>query len=109
MEACRIGIHYRAPGVVDVGAPMKHKSLCYEILIDARTVLESIEDQHFKPGVTSMTIVMDMTGSVDVAAPLPPRGYAYEWLKLAREVIERYDDAVAPEMRPFNSVVMGSV
>jgi hypothetical protein len=107
MEACRIGIHYRAQGVVDVGAPMKHKELCYDILRDARTVLEALPDQHFGFALSSMTIVMNMSGTVDVAAPFPPRQIAYQWLNLAKSVIERYDDAVAPEMRPFDAAVMG--
>lgn len=109
MEACRIGIHHLGGDAVDVGAPMKHKPLCYEILRDARAVLEGIDDHHFKPGLNTMTIVMDMSGRVDVAAPLPPRPLAYQWIALARDVIERYDDDSAPEMRPFNSAVMGGV
>jgi hypothetical protein len=86
---------------------MRHKSLCYDILRDARTVLESIEDQHFKVGINTLTIVMDMSGRVDLAAPLPTRPLAYQWLALARDVIERYGDDSAPEMRPFNAAVMG--
>jgi len=109
MEACRIGIHYKSPGVVDVGAPMKHKELCYEMLEEAAAVIERTEAQHFKPGLNTMTIVMNMTGRVDVAAPLPERHLAAQWLALARNVIERFDDASAPELRPFNAAVMGGV
>lgn len=104
-EACRIGIHYRGPGVVDVGAPMKHKELCYEMLRDARGVVERTAPQHFKAGVTQMAVVMDMSGRVDVSAPLPPD--AVQWLALARGVIERFNDDAAPELRPFNDAVMG--
>lgn len=109
MEACRIGIVLRAPGVVDVGAPMKHKALCYEILRDARQVIERTPDAAFRPGVTVVTVVMDMTGRIDVAAPLPPREMAYRMLTDAKDVIERFNDDAAPELRPFDSAVMGGV
>ncbi len=105
-EACRIGIYYRGPGAVDVGAPMKHKDLCYDMLRDARGVVERTAPEHFKVGVTQMAVVMDMTGRVDVSAPLPPD--ALGWLGMAKNVIERYDDDSAPEMRPFNAAVMGT-
>ena len=107
MEACRIGILLRAPGVVDVGAPMKHKHLCYDMLKDARSVIAATEDHFFSDGVTKITLVMDMTGRVDVAAPLPPRQIAYRMLADARDVIERFNDEKAPEMRAFSDVVMG--
>lgn len=109
MEACRIGIVLKAPGIVDVGAPMKHKSLCYEILKDAKRVMERTADNAFWPDVKAITIVMDMTGSVDVAAPLPPRGIAYQMLDNAKDVIERYNDDSAPQLRPFDRAVMGGV
>lgn len=107
MEACRIGIVLRAPGVVDVGAPMKHKPLCYEILADARKVIEASPDSAFHPGIKQIGIVMDMTGRVDVAAPLPPRQLAVRMLSDAKDVIERYNEESAPEMRPFAQAVMG--
>lgn len=107
MEACRIGIVLRAPGVVDVGAPMRHKELCYEILADARKVLEGTPDFAFQSDVTVITIVMDMSGCVDVAAPLPPREMAYRMLSDASDVIERFNDDKAPELRSFNRAVMG--
>ena len=106
-EACRIGILFRVPGVVDVGAPMKHKALCYEILRDARTVIERTGDEAFHDGVKAITLVMDMSGLVDVAAPLPNRWLCYRMLADARDVIERYNDDKAPEMRPFDRVLMG--
>jgi hypothetical protein len=106
-EACRIGIHCTAPGVVDVGAPMKYKEVCYDMLRDARFVIERTGDEHFFPGVSTLTIVMDMSGRVDVGAPLPERHLAYLWLEKARDVIERFNDDSAPAMRPFNSAVMG--
>jgi len=107
MEACRIGIVLRAPGVVDVGAPMAHKPLCYEILADARKVIEASPDSVFHPSVKQVTIVMDMTGRVDVGAPLPPRQLAVRMLADAKDVIERFNDDSAPEMRPFAAAVMG--
>lgn len=107
MEACRIGIHLKAPGVVDVGAPMKHKDLCYEMLRDARTVMDATPDHAFQRGVTAVVIVLDMTGRVDIGAPLPPRGLAEQSLVLARDIIERYNDDAAPVLRPFSDVVMG--
>lgn len=106
-EACRIGIHCTSPGVVDVGAPMKYKDLCYDMLKDAKAVIERTGDEHFWPGVTSIAIIMDMTGRVDVSAPLPERHLAYLWLQKARDVIERFNDDAAPELRPFNAAVMG--
>ena len=107
MEACRIGIVLRAPGVVDVGAPMSQKALCYDMLVDARKVIARTSDEHFKPGVTVLTVVMDMTGRVDVSAPLPPRLLAYRMLSDARDVIERFNDDAAPASRPFDRAVMG--
>jgi hypothetical protein len=107
MEACRIGIHHIGGDAVDVGAPMKHKPLCYEILSEALFVMQGTPDSAFTPGVNSISLVMDMTGRVDVAAPLPPRETAYLWLDKAKDVIERFNDDSAPEMRPFNASVMG--
>lgn len=111
-EACRIGILLRAPGVVDVGAPMKHKGLCYGILRDARTVLQhapapAFQEQLVQPGA-SLVITMDMAGRVDLAAPLPNRELCHRMLDLAKGVIERYDDAEAPALRPFASVLAGT-
>ena len=108
-EACRIGIHHIGGGVVDVGAPMKHKDLCYEILRDARNVLEGTPDVAFQAGINTIQIVMDMSGRVDVGAPLPTRATAYLWLSKAKDVIERFNDDSAPAMRPFNRAVMGGV
>jgi hypothetical protein len=107
MEACRIVIAETKPGVVDVGAPMKHKDLCYDILDDAKRVIELTHDQHFDAKPNVLTIVMGMSGLVDVAAPLPPREKCYAWLKQARGIIERFDDAQAPVERAFNRVLMG--
>lgn len=104
MEACRIGIHRKSPTAFDVGAPMVHKALCYEILRDAGMVAAQTEPQHFQPGLTQWSIVMDMTGKVDISAPVPadyPR-----WLAEARRVIERYNDDAAPVLRPFSDAVM---
>jgi hypothetical protein len=86
---------------------MKHKPLCYEILADARGIMERTHDSAFHEGINSITIVMDMTGRVDVAAPLPPRASAYLWLEKAKQIIIRFNDESAPELRPFNAAVMG--
>lgn len=105
MEACRIGILRKGPGVFDVGAPMKHKQLCYEILRDAAVAAAATEPQHTQHGLTQWSIVMDMTGRVDISAPVPA-DYPV-WIAEARNVVERYDDASAPEMRAFSRVLMG--
>ncbi len=104
-EACRIGIHRRSATAFDVGAPMKYKDLCYDMLRDAAIVVRGTAPQHFRHGLTQWAIVMDMTGRVDIAAPVPVD--AQLWLDEARKVIERYDDAEAPALRPFSDAVMG--
>ena len=107
MEACRIVIQLVGPRQVDVGAPMKHKPLCYEILRDAAVVIAATPDSAFDDTRKTITIVMDMSGRVDVAAPLPNRQLCALMLADAKGVIERYDDAQAPVMRPFDRVLMG--
>lgn len=107
MEACRIVIQEIAPGVFDVGAPMKHKELCYDILVDAASVIERTHMAYTDPLQKVLTIVMDMTGRVDVAAPMPPHAKCEAMLKSARSIIERYDDAQAPVMRAFSERLMG--
>jgi hypothetical protein len=104
MEACRIGIHRKSATAFDVGAPMQHKPLCYEILRDAAMVAAASEPQHLRAGVTQWAIVMDMTGRVDVSAPVPV-DYPL-WLAEARKVIERYNDDAAPAVRAFSDAVM---
>ena len=111
MEACRIGIKYKGIGfnhaqVVDVGAPMKHKELCYDMLRDAKAVIAATPEHIFQLGVVDIAIVMDMTGRVDVSAPLPPRRLANLWLESARDLIERYNDDSEPQMRAFSEAVM---
>ena len=106
-EACRIGIHLTAQNTVDVGAPMQHKPLCYEMLAAARHVIDRTADQHFSPAQRRIAIVMQMTGNVDVSAPLPPRELCYLMLDQAQQVIERYNDDSAPELRAFSDAVMG--
>lgn len=106
-EACRIVIHERAPGIVDVGAPMKHKDLCYDILRDAGAVIRHTADHAFEPGRDKIVIVMSMAGVVDVAAPLPPRDVCQRMLIAARDVIERFNDDSAPPMRPFPGIFVG--
>jgi hypothetical protein len=107
MEACRISMIRRAPGIVDVGAPMQHKALCYEMLLDAEQVIGRSPDEVFRVGCDNLVLVMDMTGRLDVAAPMPPKGVALQMLKDGREVIERFNDASAPELRPFDRRLMG--
>jgi hypothetical protein len=107
MEACRISMIRRAPGIVDVGAPMQHKALCYEMLLDAEQVIGRCSDEVFKAGCDSLVLVMDMAGRLDVAAPMPPRGVALQMLKDGKSVIEQFNDASAPELRPFDRRLMG--
>lgn len=110
MEACKIVILVNENGGTDVGAPMKYKALCYDILDDAHIVVEHTDAQHFRgkwigPGA-KLTIVMGMDGRVDVGAPLPNREYCYKLIDEARQVIERFDDASAPPLRPFSAALM---
>ena len=107
MEACRVVMTLTDAGLIDVGAPMKHKQLCYEILEDAAKVIAATPEQHFQLGVRTLTLVMGMTGMVDVAAPMPPRVLCVKMLEVAKHIIERFDDESAPELRPFSDVLMG--
>jgi hypothetical protein len=107
MEACRVVMTLTDAGVIDVGAPMKHKEICYEILKDAKRVIDTTAEQHFRLGVRTLTLVMGMSGTVDVAAPMPPRMLCMKMLEVAKHIIERFDDEHAPVMKPFASVLMG--
>jgi hypothetical protein len=107
MEACRIAIVEKAPNIFDVGAPMKHKELCYEMLADAQRVIDATTDEHFTNKQNCLTLVMDMSGRVDVAAPLPHREKCKIMLLAANDIIERFDDDSAPALRPFDARVMG--
>jgi len=107
VEACHIVVQETSRGVYDVGAPMKYKPLCYNILADARKVIFMTSDEHFSPIAKVLTITMNMEGRVDVAAPLPPRQMCEHMLASAKGVIERYDDEQAPVMRKFSDVLMG--
>lgn len=107
MEACRIVACKNEQGVIDVGAPMKHKQICYEILADAARVIEATSDQHFSRFASCLTIVMGQSGVVDVAAPLPPRALCAVMLIEAKRLIEQFDDAQAPVLRPFSDKLMG--
>jgi hypothetical protein len=107
MEACRVVMTLTDAGVIDVGAPMKHKEICYEILADAARVIDATQEQHFRLGQRTLTLVMGMSGTVDVAAPLPPRVLCAKMLEVAKHIIERFDDEAAPELRPFADVLMG--
>lgn len=109
-EACRIVILLKAPGVVDVAAPMKHKHLCYDILKSAKAVIESTRSELFTSLLDKdarLVIVMDMKGTVDVAAPLPSRELCYLMLKDAKVVIEKYDDAAQIPTRAFSGRILG--
>ena len=106
MEACRIGLVEIAPRMYDVGAPMKHKELCYEMLRDAAAVIRMTDDSFIRSDAKALTLVMDMSGTVDVSAPLPPREKCEDMLNSARATIERYDDAQAPVLRSFSDKVM---
>jgi hypothetical protein len=105
MEVARIGIHRRSTTVFDVGAPMQHKDLCYEMLRDAAIVAAITEPQHFRAGLDQWAIVMDMSGRVDISAPVPV-DYPL-WLAEARNVIERYNDDSVPVFKAFSDKVMG--
>ncbi len=102
-EACRIVIHQVSPGEYDVGAPMKHKHVCYNMLADAATVIERQPSHVFQAGTRTLIITMSMAGTVDVGAPLPPIGKCVEMLAKARDLIERFDDDAAPVMRAFSN------
>lgn len=106
-ELCRIGIHLNDQNKVDVGAPMKYKEICYEMLDAAAFIVERTPDRAFDPRVRTLTIVMGQSGQIDVAAPLPSRERTADLLRLGREVIERFNDDKAPEMKPFSAAVMG--
>lgn len=105
MEACRIGIHRKSATAFDVGAPMAHKKLCDEMLLDALAVAAATEPQHLRAGLTQWAVVMDMSGRVDISAPVPV-DYPV-WIAEARKVIERYNDDAAPALREFSDAVMG--
>jgi hypothetical protein len=95
-EACRIVITQEPAGLVNVSAPMKYKALCFDILRDAKRVIELTPDvDFFSPGKT-LIITMNMTGLVDVAAPLPDRSWCEIALKAARLIIEQFD---SPEQK----------
>jgi hypothetical protein len=106
-ELCRIGLTLTPTNTVDVGAPMKHKQVCYEMLRAAKAVITRTPDSEFSIRQRSFAIVMCKTGTVDVSAPLPHRELALLMLDRAREVVERFNDDRAPEMRPFSDRVMG--
>jgi len=107
MEACRIVCLLTDKNVIDVGAPMKDKKLCYEILNEAEHVIEATAFRHFSQHVKCLTIVMGADGRVDVAAPLPPRDLCGQMLDAALHIIERYNDEQAPVMQPFSEKLMG--
>lgn len=90
MEACRIEIRADEIGGVNVAAPMRYKPLCYEMLDNARFVVNQTPPHLF--GLErGFAIVMDMDGVVDVSAPLPERDLCLLMLDQARTVIERYE------------------
>lgn len=95
--ACKIIITQQMPsGLVNVSAPMRYRRLCYEILDDARYVIDHTDSRHFFSLGRTLLITMNMDGRVDVAAPLPPRDWCEMALKAARTIIEQFD---TPEQR----------
>lgn len=92
-EACRIIITQEASGLLNVSAPMKYKELCYDILDDAKRVIELTPEPHFfaPMAVPTLLITMNTSGLVDVQAPLPKRAWCEIALKGARRIIEEFD------------------
>ena len=107
MEACRIVITEVVNGQYDVGAPMKHKDLCYEIIRDARVVIRLSPDTCFHAAQKTLTIMMDMRGVIDVTAPLPSRDKCEALLRGGRMMIEKYNDDQAPVLRAFSGQLVG--
>lgn len=99
-EVCRIIITREDNGLVNVSAPMQYKALCYDILNDAKSVIDYTADRFFflpvNTKLVSLLITMNMTGLVDVQAPLPPREWCTEMLTKSRLIIEQFD---APEQK----------
>lgn len=110
-EACRIFIQaYPADvGGVGVSAPMKHKDLCYDILRDARIVINSTPDFMFRvpANLPKLVAVMNMSGTVDVIAPLPPKEICFKMLDAARKVIEAYGEKVVEQFGAYASPLKG--
>lgn len=90
-EACRIIITQETSGLVNVTAPMSYKELCYDILADAKRVIDCTPDVDVFGCGRTLLITMNMSGLVDVQAPLPPRDWCDMILGAARKVIEEYD------------------
>lgn len=95
MEACRIELMMNELGAVNVQAPMRYKPLCYDILEQARCVINQTPHHLFSDRANALAIVMDMAGRVDVSAPLPQLELCYAMLDTAKTVIERYEDETA--------------
>lgn len=95
-EACRVIITQEWNGLFNVSAPMQYKPLCYEILCDAKKVLDLTTDIHFTNPGRTLLITMNMSGLVDVAAPMPPKEWCLQALNTARNIIEQFDSVQQP-------------
>ena len=95
-DACFVIITQEDTGLVNVSAPMQYKALVYEILRDARTVIERTPPVKCFGLTRSLVIVMRMDGRVDVQAPIPEPSWCYQMLDAARLIVEEFD---APEQK----------
>lgn len=93
-EACTIVITQNPiNNEVQVNAPMKYKELCYDILTDAKKVIDKTGTEYFRPNQLQLVIRMTMAGRVDVIAPLPIQERCHILLKAARHIIEQFEYA----------------
>lgn len=105
-EACKIVITQEASGLVNVTAPMKYKELCYNILDDAKIVVNTSSPFDFFSPSRTLLITMNMTGLVDVAAPMPPKEWCLMVLKAAKKIIEEFE---SPENKLLKSGYADSI
>lgn len=87
--------------VVNVSAPMKHKELCYDILSDAKLVIQRSEAKYFFPQQKTLKIEMNIAGVVDVISPLPPKEYCMFLLKAAQTIIEQFEPEIENQKIPL--------
>lgn len=100
MEACKIIITQELNGMVNASAPMKYKELCYNILDDAKIVINTSSPFDFFSPSKTLVITMNMSGLVDIAAPMPNKEWCLMMLKAARKIIEEFD---SPELKQLKS------
>jgi hypothetical protein len=91
MEACKIIITQEVNGTMNVSAPMAYKELCYNILDDAKIVINTSSPFDFFGPSKTLLITMNMTGLVDVAAPMPDKEWCLMALKAARKIIDEFE------------------